>query len=139
MPKPRSAKSSTMTKTISAQPVPPSRRPNIAERISMIQMASLSHTGYKPKGAVSMALPNLLPPPPSKNASKTKEQKQKHRFFKVDNNKNTSRTSSSSKEIKKNKTSTKQRIRFVQRLGNRKKDVPAEDVWMQLIKEGTDF
>lgn len=42
-----------MVKTI---PMPPSRRPNVVERISMLQMAQTLHTGRVPEGGVRMAV-----------------------------------------------------------------------------------
>jgi len=47
-------------------PKPPSRRPNIAERISMLQMAQTRHKGVKPEGGVLLILPEL----PSKCVTK---------------------------------------------------------------------
>ena len=40
-------------------PKPPPRRPNIAERISMLQMAQTRHTGFKPEGGVPLVLPEV--------------------------------------------------------------------------------
>jgi hypothetical protein len=37
-------------------PVPPARRPNILERISMLQMAELHHTGIVPFGGVKLSI-----------------------------------------------------------------------------------
>jgi hypothetical protein len=47
-----------MTKTKSI-PKPPERRPTVAERISMLQMAQTQHGTYCPTGGVAMVLPSL--------------------------------------------------------------------------------
>jgi hypothetical protein len=47
-----------MTKSKSI-PNPPERRPTVAERISMLQMAQTQHGTYCPTGGVAMVLPGL--------------------------------------------------------------------------------
>ena len=109
-------------------PAPPTRRPNIEERISMLQMATLHHTGYKPKKGMPLALPEL-----PMVASKTKKSTRmtgpgidEHKGGKRNRNKK-----------EKNKKIVKERVRFVLRLGDRNKTMPAEDVWVRLVQEGT--
>jgi hypothetical protein len=48
----------TKTKTKSI-PKPPERRPTVAERISMLQMAQTRHGTYFPAGGVALVLPGL--------------------------------------------------------------------------------
>jgi hypothetical protein len=49
-------------------PKPPTHRPNIAERISMLQMAQIHHTGYVPKGGgIRIVLPYHDHQEPKKN------------------------------------------------------------------------
>ncbi|KAL7559192.1 hypothetical protein ACA910_013199 [Epithemia clementina (nom. ined.)] len=119
---------SKMAKSASCRfpPSPPSRRPNIAERISMLQMATLNHTGYKPENGIPLALP-LLPDGLSTGTSMTES---------TNGNGNNSNNKRESKN-KKTKKIVKQRLRFVHRLRSRNRgDVPAEDVWIQLVQEG---
>ena len=47
-----------MTKAKSI-PKPPERRPTVAERISMLQMAQTQHGTYCPAGGVALVLPGL--------------------------------------------------------------------------------
>jgi hypothetical protein len=54
-----------MTKAKSI-PKPPERRPTVAERISMLQMAQTEHGTYCPTGGVALILPGL-----SKNVADT--------------------------------------------------------------------
>jgi hypothetical protein len=51
-------KQATMTKAKSI-PKPPERRPTVAERISMLQMAQTHHGTYCPTGGVALVLPGL--------------------------------------------------------------------------------
>jgi hypothetical protein len=45
-------------------PQPPSRRPNIKERISMLEMAQLHHLGvYVPENGIRLVLPRDTKPP----------------------------------------------------------------------------
>ena len=88
----------------------------------MLQMASLNHTGYKPENGVKLALPEV-PNRKKKSGSRTKSGRKKE---------------SDSSSRSKNKKIVTQRIRFVPRVGSRNKSsVPAEDVWVQLVQEGS--
>jgi hypothetical protein len=54
-----------MTK-VKSFPKPPERRPTVAERISMLQMAQTQHGTYCPTGGVALVLPGM-----PKNAANT--------------------------------------------------------------------
>jgi hypothetical protein len=45
--------------TVKSIPKPPERRPTVAERISMLQMAQTQHGTYYPTGGVALVLPSL--------------------------------------------------------------------------------
>eukprot|EP00522_Entomoneis_paludosa_P006220 CAMPEP_0172445510 /NCGR_PEP_ID=MMETSP1065-20121228/5334_1 /TAXON_ID=265537 /ORGANISM="Amphiprora paludosa, Strain CCMP125" /LENGTH=100 /DNA_ID=CAMNT_0013196379 /DNA_START=11 /DNA_END=309 /DNA_ORIENTATION=- len=65
-------------------PAPPSRRPNIAERISMLQMATMSHSGYLPKGGTLMAFsPESILPTQEHQKKKNKQQLQNNKTSKA--------------------------------------------------------
>mmetsp|Transcript_15510 Transcript_15510/g.32058 ORF Transcript_15510/g.32058 Transcript_15510/m.32058 type:complete len:206 (-) Transcript_15510:1377-1994(-) len=146
-------------------PAPPSRRPNIAERISMLQMATMSHSGYLPKGGTLMAFSPESVLPTQQHQKKNKQQLQNNKTSKAASSKSASwfgkpnkkgSASQSRQNAKTKKTSgattkimtthrTRIAIRCVDSHQNNKRtsndmkqsSLPAEDVWIQLVKNGS--